>query len=98
MNLMRDFTRVFFLLFVIGAFLYAIDPANIAVIHMLLVGMFLIGGTHLTRRILFHKLDLQRIAITAVDEKNMAAAIVFATICVLLACFALIPVLLLSGH
>ena len=98
MTLLRDFFRLFLLLGVVGAALYVLDPANAAVFHMALISTFLIGVTHLTRRVLFNKIDLQEVALTAVHERNMAAALVFASICALLLFFALLPVMLLSGH
>ena len=73
-----DFFKVFLLMGVSGALLYWADPANAVVFQAMGIAIFLVGGTHLTRRILFNTIDLQRIAKIAVDERNLPAAIVFA--------------------
>lgn len=44
------------------------------------IAIFLVGGTHLTRRILFHRLDLQAIALDAIKEQNFPAAIIFCAV------------------
>ena len=72
-----DLLRVGFLMLVTGILLYLIDPANIAVFQALLIGVFVVGGTHLTRRILFPQIDLQSIAKRAYTDNNLGAAIVF---------------------
>lgn len=83
-RLIEDFLRVTVLLVVVGLVLLKLDSANMAVVQALLIGTFLVGGTHLTRRIMFHRLDLQALAKRAVTEKNMPAAVVFASICLVL--------------
>ena len=80
LHIFRDFSRVFVLLLVMGALLYLADPSNVVVFQAMGIGIFLVGGTHLTRRVLFNKLDLQVIAQKAVAENNVSAAIVFASI------------------
>lgn len=80
-RLIGDVVKVFLLLVMTGAGLYYADPANVVVFQALGIGVFLVGGTHLTRRILFHKIDLQSIALEAVKENNFSAAVVFAAIC-----------------
>lgn len=79
-----DIGRVAVLLVVNGTALYLMDPANMVIIQALMIGIFFVGGTHLTRRILFHRLDLQSIAKKAVDEQNLSAAVIFAAICAFL--------------
>lgn len=76
-----DVVRVLVLLVLTGAGLIYADPANVVVFQALGIGIFLVGGTHLTRRVLFHRLDLQSIAQRAVDDVNFPAAVVFAAIC-----------------
>lgn len=83
-RVISDFLRIFVLLLLIGGGLYLIDPANAVVFQATGIAMFLVGGTHLTRRILFHRLDLQAIAEEAVKDNNFSAAVVFASICVVL--------------
>lgn len=83
-RLCSDLFRYILLLGLVGFVLYKLDPANVVVFQALLIGMFLVGGTHLTRRILFHRLDLQSIATKAYKENNMAAAVVFASVCLVL--------------
>lgn len=78
--LTRDVLRVGILLLVVGTVLVIHDNTNIVVVQALGIGLFLVGGSHLTRRILFHRIDLQSIALRAVEEKNAPAAIVFAVI------------------
>lgn len=77
---MVDFLKVLILMVLVGVMLYLADPANLVVFQAMGIGIFLVGGTHFTRRILFHRLDLQSIAIKAVEEKNIAAALIFAAI------------------
>lgn len=80
-RLFSDITKVILLMGLVGYGLYSFDDSNVVVFQALGIGVFLIGGTHLTRRILFHRLDLQSIALKAVNEKNLAAAVVFTVIC-----------------
>lgn len=79
-RLFGDLLKVLVLMVLTGALLYLADPANLVVFQAMGIGIFLVGGTHFTRRILFHRLDLQSIAIKAVEEKNIAAALIFAAI------------------
>jgi hypothetical protein len=67
-----------------GAALYWLDESNIVVFQALFIALFMIGGTHFTRRLLFHKLDLQQIAMDAINGKNLPAAIVFFAVCLFL--------------
>lgn len=83
-RLIDDLLRVLVLLVLVGYALYSLDPANVVVLQALLIGMFLVGGTHLTRRIMFHRLDLQLIAMQAIKDRNPAAAVIFASICLVL--------------
>lgn len=73
---LNDTWRIFVLMGVVGTYLILSDPANAVVFQSLAIGIFLVGGTHLTRRILFNHLDLQYIVMTAVKDNNLAAAIV----------------------
>lgn len=79
-RLLSDVVRVVLLLGVAGALLYVMDPANMAVFQALLIGLYLVGGTHLTRRILFPRLDLQRIALDAIRDNNFAGVAVFCAV------------------
>lgn len=79
-RILHDLLRVFVLLVVVGVSLYFIDPANMAVYQALLIGLFLVGGSHFTRRLLFSKLDLQSIALKAIQENNITAAVIFAAV------------------
>lgn len=83
-RLLHDLFRLLFLLVIVGVALYYLDPTNTAVYQALLIGLFLVGGTHLTRRVLLPRLDLQSIALQAVKENNVSAAIVFAAVMYLL--------------
>ena len=74
----NDFFKVFLFMGVSGVLLYWADPANAVVFQAMGIAIFMVGGTHLTRRILFNSIDLQAIARTAINEKNMPAALVFA--------------------
>lgn len=75
-----DVFRVGLLLLAAGSILYLMDPANVVVFQALLIGLFVVGGTHLTRRVLFPRLDLQSIAKRAVEDNNTPAAIIFAAV------------------
>lgn len=79
-----DIVRILLLLVLVGMLLILHDPSNVVVIQALGIAVFLMGGTHLTRRILFHRIDLQVIALRAMDERSMPAAVVFASICMVL--------------
>lgn len=82
-KVMRDATRVVLLLVVTGALLYWLDPVNAVIYQAVLIALFQVGATHLTRRILFPHLDLQSIAKKAAEEPT-GAAVVFASIIVFL--------------
>jgi len=56
------------------------DESNIVVVQAMLISLFMVGGTHLTRRILFPRLDLQAIATDACVNNKLGAAIVFAAV------------------
>lgn len=75
-----DLVRVVLLIGLTGVLLYLADPANVVVFQAMGIAVFLVGCTHLTRRVLFHRLDLQVIAQKAVEDGNGAAALVFAAI------------------
>lgn len=76
----RDIWRVCLLMIFTGVLLYMMDPANVVIYQAVLIALFQVGCTHLTRRILFPHLDLQATAKEAVINKNLAASIVFASV------------------
>lgn len=80
----RDAVRVFLLMVVTGALLYWLDTSNVVIYQAVMIALFQVGSTHLTRRILFPHLDLQAIAKKAVVDNSIAAAIVFASVIVFL--------------
>ncbi len=80
----RDAVRVFLLMVVTGALLYWLDTSNVVIYQAVMIALFQVGSTHLTRRILFPHLDLQAIAKKAVVDNSVAAAIVFASVIVFL--------------
>lgn len=75
-----DFFKIFILMGVVGFLLYQADPTNAVIFQAMGIALFMVGGTHLTRRILFNSLDIQAIARLAVRDNNMSAAIVFASV------------------
>ena len=75
-----DLIRIGILLVLSGVLLYLADPANVVVFQAMGIAVFLVGGTHFTRRVLFNSLDLQLIATRAIDEANFPAALVFCAI------------------
>lgn len=77
-RLLTDLFRVGILLVATGVGLYLMDEANVVVFQSLGVALFMVGGTHLTRRILFPHVDLQAVAKRAYNDNSVAAAIVFA--------------------
>ncbi len=79
----RDMFRISMLLGVTGGLLLYMDVANVVVIQALLIGIFLVGGSHVTRRLLFPKIDLQEYAKKA-SETPIGSAIVFSAILVFL--------------
>jgi len=78
-KLTRDLSRALAFM-VFGALLYAFDDTNLVVIQSFAIGTFMVLGSHLTRRLLFSRLDLQLIALKACETPG-GAAVVFATIC-----------------
>lgn len=80
----RDIMRVMVLLVATGIALYLLDPANVVIYQAVLIALFQVGSTHLTRRIMLPSLDLQSIAKKAVADNNLPAAIVFASVIVFL--------------
>lgn len=93
---LADILRVSVLLVLTGVLLYLVDPANAVIFQALGIGLCFVGGTHLTRRILFHRLDLQTIASKAVNDNNLPAAIVFASLCACIIAFTTIPLMVLK--
>lgn len=79
-RIFTDLLRVGILMLLVGVLLYLADPANAVVFQAMGIAVFLVGGTHLTRRVLFHQIDLQSIARRAMEENNFAAAIIFAAV------------------
>jgi len=79
-------TRVSRDLSVVGAFLASlvflllIDQANTVIIQSFAIGLFLVAGAHLTRRMLFHQVDLQKFANHAASEPIGAAMVYAATL------------------
>lgn len=92
---LSDFFRILILVGLVGGLLYWIDASNVVVFQSLAIAMFLAGGTHLTRRILFPRLDLQTIAIKAVEEGNGAAALIFFSVVTFLITMFIVPFLVL---
>jgi len=76
----RDVMRIGGLLVLNGILLVMLDEANAVVIQATMIGLFLVGGSHLTRRVLFPDLDLQEFAKTA-KATPLGAALVFMAIC-----------------
>lgn len=58
--------------------------------------MGMIALSHITRRLFFTKLDLQKIALRAIEEKNMPAAVVFLAVCIILATIIISNVLMMA--
>lgn len=79
-RVLSDFFRVMVLVVVAGYCLYLIDHTNIALLQGGLVAVFLAGGAYVVRRIMFHRLDLQTIAIRVLEENSAAGAIIFCAI------------------
>lgn len=79
----RDSIRITALV-VLGLSLTLLDVSLNAVAFSAGVVVLLAGVSHVTRRVVMPKLDLQQIAIKAIEEKNVAAAIVVASIVYLL--------------
>lgn len=81
------------ILMVIGALLlfHDLDGANAVWLYAIGVGILLAGGSHITRRVMFNKLDLQSIALKA-SEHPIGAAVVFMCICFVIVSLIWIPV------
>lgn len=77
---LMDIAKVGSMVLLVGVILYLTDPANVVVFQALGIAIFTVGGTHLTRRLLFDRLDLQSIALKAVHDNNTAAAVIFTAI------------------
>ena len=92
----HDVARVLFLMVVVGFLLIHFDPSNVVILQCTGIALFLVGGTHLTRRVLFHRIDLQSIMLQAVLEKNMPAAIISCAIILFLIALTFIPLLVLK--
>lgn len=76
-RLLNDMLRIALLLVVTGVLLWYRDEANAVVYDAALIGVFLVGTSHITRRIMMPQLDLQLIARRAIEEANFPAALVF---------------------
>ncbi len=96
--LRREVNRVA-LLIVVGLLFVVYSPdlalaTNIPALSpwgLFLGGAFFVAAvSHVMRRVLFPRLDLQLIAIEAIEKRNTAAAVVFLGICLVLAAFILI--------
>lgn len=79
-RLVRDLMRVLLLLVLTGMALYWMDTANVVIFQAVLIAVFQVGSTHLTRRIMLPNLDLQSIAKKAIADNSVPGAIVFAAI------------------
>lgn len=95
-RIIPDVIRVFLLLVLVGIMLYLADPANAVVFQALGIALFLAGGTHLTRRILFHQIELQGVARKAIDENSLPAAVVFAAVIYFLVEVMRIPLMIIK--
>lgn len=90
-----DLIRIGVLLIATGVYLHYSDPTNDIIIEALVIGVFLVGGTHLTRRILMHRVDLQEFALKA-KENPLGASIVFASVVLFLVAVMYIPLMVLK--
>lgn len=75
-----DVVRVLLLIVASGMALWWFDVANAVVFQASLIGVFVVGMSHVTRRILFPNLDLQAIALKAIADQNWPAAIIFCAV------------------
>lgn len=75
-----DVLRIFALMVLAGVTLYLLDHANAVVFQAALIGMFIVGVSHVIRRILFPRLDIQTIALKAIADQNWPAAIIFCAV------------------
>lgn len=94
-RLAQDLMRVGVLFVLVLYVLIQSDTANVGALHAILLSMAIAGASHLSRRILFPSLDLQKIAMEAVVRGNLPAALVFLGLVGFLVVIALLPVLLL---
>lgn len=72
----KDLLVVIVMVLITGAGLVWFDESNMAVLQAGAISIFLAGTTHITRRVMFNRIDLQEAAINAIKEKNVAAALV----------------------
>lgn len=75
-----DALRIAVLMVLTGVLLYLADPSNVVVFQAMGIAVFFVGATHLTRRVLFNRLDVQLIAQKAIDDANFPAAVIFCAI------------------
>lgn len=76
----RDVILVLVMVVLMGAVLVWVDPANVVVLQAAGISVFLAGTTHVTRRIMFNRIDLQETALQAIRDKNVPAAIITASL------------------
>lgn len=74
---LKTLLKVLVMVILVGYALYLYDESNAVVLQASAIGVFLVGMSHLTRRILLDQMDLQRIAAEAVKDNNVSAALVF---------------------
>ncbi len=91
----RELSRVLALV-LIGLIIIVLSPyaaeqtgiAALSVWGLFLGGCFIVAAfSHIMRRALFPRLDLQSIALDAIRKENVAGAIVFLGVCIVLAAF-----------
>lgn len=91
----RGFIRVLLLTAIALALLfhnYPQDTSSVIWLYSLGVAILLAAGSHLTRRVLFHRLDLQAIALDAIKTRNWQGTVIFVTICAVIVSLMWIPV------
>lgn len=96
--LIREIPRVLILLVLAVLFIWgstplalAIDFPAVATWGLFFGGCFIaVALSHLCRRLLFPRLDLQTIAFLAYQDNNRGAGLVFLGICIVLASFVLL--------
>lgn len=89
----RDLVRILLLVvFGLGLLFSDLDSANMIWVYAAGAGIFLALVSHVTRRIMFNKLDLQSIALKAA-ETPLGASLVFVGICAVLISLMWIPVI-----
>lgn len=73
------------LLATVGLFLLKPDAATLSLVsYSFGLSFLLIAASHLARKILFRRMDMAVLADAAVKDKNVAAALIFIAICVVL--------------